>query len=222
MRRLLCLIAGSVLLVAPGGADAAGSRCHGERVTVRGTDGDDSHLRIRSGDVVGLGDGDDFVFLRRADDVKVCGGQGEDTIYAGTGVGRGLVLDGEDGTDTVGSPYTGGPKAPTSPLRLFGGEASDNVSGGRGADLVRGGNGVDLIDGGGGSDRVEGESGSDRSVAGGPGKDLLLGGKGDDNLFGNSFERASPPPGDRADCGAGRDFSNVRGAVSCEARDILP
>ena len=209
------------VLALPAGAQADSKTCHGERVTVRGTDGDDSHLRIRSGDVVALGDGNDLVVVSGPSRVTICGGQGDDTIYAGVGAGRDLLFDGEEGTDNVGSAWPGGPKAAAHPMRLYGGPASDGVWGGRADDVMHGGNGGDLLGGNGGDDRIAGQAGSDKSVSGGPGDDLLTGGRGDDNLFGaESFQRPSPPRGDIADCGAGRDYSNVRGAVSCEARDI--
>jgi len=206
------------------GADKA-PRCHGERPTVRGADGDDvlKGRDIRSGDVVALGDGDDYVYLQRASHVTVCGGQGDDSISAGERAGRDLLFDGEEGRDELGSAFYEGDKVADHSLILIGGGAHDNLSGSEGPDVIKNGNGFDLALGNDGKDRIWGQGGDD-DIGGGSGRDTLHGGRGDDSLYGGAFliSGAKVNPGDEADGGQGRDYCEARRERSCERREPGP
>lgn len=108
------------------------SECHGKRVTVHGTDGDDvvRSSSLHPGDVVALGEGDDYVLLQRVGRVTICGGPGRDRLSAGEHAGRRIVLLGEEGRDSVGSAFYGGsPKVADHSLRVFGGFGRDYLEG---------------------------------------------------------------------------------------------
>ena len=87
-----------------------------------------------------------------------------------------LMLDGSQGTTTMGM---GGYD------RIFGGEGDDRLKGGDDPDDLYGEEGRDSLYGGAGGDRLFGGEGSD-TLDGGSGDDLLLGGEGDDRLTGGA------------------------------------
>jgi Ca2+-binding RTX toxin-like protein len=140
---------------------------------------------------------------------SISGGQGNDTIivgnysapfYPGTTRPRDLLIDGNNGDDTIsgGASYdqiNGGAGSDT----IFGNDGDDYLAAGpstagAGNDLIRGGKGNDTINGGGGNDRLFGDAGDDNvqaqdgndAISGGAGKDFLSGGEGDDTVQGGA------------------------------------
>lgn len=225
---LLAAFATGALLLA-GALPASGSpersgECHGKRVTMHGTDGDDvvKTADVSPGDVLALGDGDDYVYLRHVNDITICGGQGDDNLIAGLGAGRGLLLDGEDGRDDVGSAFydNGSRKVAHHSLILYGGDASDSLAGSLEGDRIHGGSGYDLVGGNTGNDRIWGDGAHDQ-LAGEGGADRMWGGRGDDNVRGGAY--LSPGPkfdrGDFTDGGQGRDYCAGQKKRSCEKRE---
>jgi len=150
-----------------GGND--GTRCHGERTTIRGTDGDDTLIGTPGRDVIHGGAGDDVIEGLGGDDV-ICGGAGDDRIDAGDGDDE---VHGGSGNDRI----FGG----AGDDLLKGGPGSDRIFGGAGDDELRGGEGNDRLSGGRGDDVLHGGAGVDRLV-GGPGRDRFRGGDGDDRV----------------------------------------
>ncbi len=133
-----------------------------ERITVSGEAGDDT-LTITATNASGvLG-------------VNMGGGDGQDILFAGPGVGLKIVARAGDGDDQM----TGG----DANDRLLGEFGQDMLNGGAGDDFLSGGDGDDLIIGGTGNDALDGNSGQD-TINGGAGNDLLIGNDGDDVLNG--------------------------------------
>lgn len=97
--------------------------CDGQKVTIRGTAGDDRIRGTKGNDVIAARDGDDRVVGRGGDDT-ICSGSGDD------------VVRGSGGDDT-----------------LLGGEDDDKLRGGTGADGLYGGPGIDRLGGGPDMDR---------------------------------------------------------------------
>jgi Ca2+-binding RTX toxin-like protein len=218
---LLLLIGLAVASAAPASGAGKTARCHGRAVTIQGTDGADVYqgTKVRSGDVIALGGDDDYVFLQHVSHVTVCGGQGDDDILAGEHAGRHLLLDGEEGRDSLGSAFYGGDRVADFSMTLFGGGAYDSLSGSQQPDLIRSGNGPDLALGNDGRDLIYGKAGRD-DIGGGSGADEIFGGRGDDNLHGGGYLIGGPKtnPGDEADGGHGRDYCEARRERSCERR----
>ncbi|MFT7598105.1 MAG: hypothetical protein ACI8TP_001026 [Acidimicrobiales bacterium] len=137
---------------------------------------------------------------RVTQDIRVEGGDGNDTISAGNGQD---TIIGGDGNDTIdagrGRDYVSGGAGNDA---VSGGPGDDTIYGLDGDDRINGDRGNDYIDGGAGSDTVHGSDGND-VVAGGSGDDRLFGGDGDDvvvtasgqdlvvdyNSFGNDQDR---------------------------------
>ena len=174
---VLALVAASLVVVAPAGADLT---CGRLPMTIVGTSGDDVIDGTPEDDVIhGLG-GNDIINGGGGDDL-ICGGHGDDTLDGGDGAdsvwGNGGTdwLDGGEGNDFV-----------------LGDKGNDTLYGGPGTDLLAGREGDDVLYGGGGADRLWGdagspvaESGSDR-LFGGDGDDTIQGDYGNDQLYGDA------------------------------------
>jgi hypothetical protein len=102
-------------------------RCFGERVTIRGTNGDDRLSGTGGADVIDGRGGDDTIDGKGGNDL-ICGGGGADEIDGGKGADG---LRGEGGDDAIG-----------------GGRGDDRLSGGSGTDTCDGGAGGDIHLGG--------------------------------------------------------------------------
>ena len=125
-------------------------RCHGQRATIVGTDGNDVIHGTPHRDVIWAGPGNDVVYAGMGNDV-ICGGPGSDVLHGGRG--NDLVDGGPGDRDIV-----------------LGELGDDKVLGGAGnEDEVSGGLGIDIVNGGpGNGDIVHGDYGYDR-MYGGPG-----------------------------------------------------
>ena len=129
------------------------------------------------------------------------GGGGNDLLDVSNlpGANRTVVLEGQDGDDT-----------------LAGGAAATSIVGGIGNDSLVGNAGDDNLDGGAGNDTLRGGQGDDRLI-GGDGDDLLDGGTRDDILRGDAGA-------DTFIGGAGDDFldgtTNADGAPDTAAETI--
>jgi Ca2+-binding RTX toxin-like protein len=166
---------------------------------------------------IDLGDGNDTLILgegggmafEEGQEWHVHGGAGDDIITAGAGAG--LVIYGGDGSDTL--------TAGSAPIEIHGGAQADTITGSSGDDRLFGGGGADIITGNGGNDYIEGGPGNDTItteggndtifgnegndtiragpgddwvdggsgadvIHGGPGNDILIGGEGDDLIYG--------------------------------------
>jgi Ca2+-binding RTX toxin-like protein len=220
--RLISLLLSTVLvglLVAAsafGGGSGPRDTCHGKVVTFKGTNGKDEveSGRIDSGDVVALGGDRDTLTLRDVKNVTVCGGRASDSVYVGKGTGPGIVIDGEEGVDLLGTngAIDGGNAG--GPLRLIGGSSQDYLNGGSGKDRLQGGGGHDSLSGHDGADRIAGGPGDD-NLAGDGGADLLLGGDGSDSIIGGEGA-AAPGTSDKAVGGSGNDTCRAGTERSCE------
>jgi Ca2+-binding RTX toxin-like protein len=87
-------------------------------------------------------------------------------------------VDGGDGNDTINAGTANGA------VWLVGGKGNDNMQGGRNNDLLQGGEGNDTLIGGPQDDVIEGGSGDD-VLRGNGGNDILRGGEGNDDLNGS-------------------------------------
>lgn len=198
------------VLCAPAGLTAPGDRCDGERVTHKGTAGDDVIEGTNDRDVVWTGDGDDTIDTLAGEDV-ICAGDGNDVVRAG------MQAD-----------------------RIWAGRGHDRITAGRGDDVVYGDHGADRIYAGDQSDEVNGNAGPDfidmgsgvtsrrgDDGYGGLGRDTLktydyhvaaqpihlYGNKGDDRLIGDEPEH-------RLDGGPGTDrCSRDATRTNCERTD---
>jgi Ca2+-binding RTX toxin-like protein len=132
---------------------------------VLGTEGDDPNLRgtAQSERICGL-NGNDTIYGDQGNDV-INGNQGTDTIYGD--VGDDLLRGGRD-NDT-----------------LYGGDGSDTIYGDLGDDVVQGNIGNDTVAGGDGNDTIRGGQ-NDDTVMGDAGNDLLYGDLGNDILWGGA------------------------------------
>lgn len=187
-----CVVAAPLALwSAP--VSAAVPTCFGQPATIVGTAGDDrlgSDPRVA--DVIWAGGGNDLIQGGWREDFRpewpadlMCGGRGNDQVYAGPGDDR---ISGGDGDDHVD-----------------GGDGSDVVQGNGGNDFVRdesyedADSGNDVLRGGGGDDRLTtawgidrayGEAGNDTIVDWECDRSYLYGGSGDDTFesWRSSFE----------------------------------
>lgn len=200
---------GSLLGAAPLGAQNANPTCGGLEATIVqttyveelfGTNGDDvivvSYAKVEtdvpfSGMIsVDARDGNDTICVVGTPDspsglfdpdILVVGGEGDDTIYGGSGAdylsGDDLFLEMHTGNDTI----YGGPGTD----RIEGGLGDDLLFGQQGMDVLVGGQGNDVVHGGQGPDAMAGFAGDDE-LLGGPGHDFIYGGLGKDTLFGGA------------------------------------
>ncbi len=135
------------------------------------------------------------------DSVRAYGEAGNDRLDGSAATSGSLLLDGDDGKDTV-----------------YGGAGNDDLFGGSGNDLLRGYGGNDVIAAGTGNDNAQGGDGDDY-ILGDLGNDLLEGNNGVDTIYagtGNDFvvggSRLSsqvqnvPDDGDLLDGEAGKDL----------------
>lgn len=106
--------------------------------------------------VEGNGSANRILFEALNLELRIAGGDGRDTIKAGSGID---FIYGDAGHDEI-----------------RGGRGGDNIFGGIGDDQLYGNGDNDFIYGGFGNDRLYGNMGDDR----------LVGGRGDDRLFGNA------------------------------------
>ena len=142
---------------------------------------------------IDAGAGNDLVdFSSTAIDTYAFGGDGDDTLLAGSGndtlsggAGRNRMFGG-DGNDRInGSSGRDFIYGEGGDDRLYGGAGNDFLDGGGNVDRLFGGDGDDFLTGGSGNDKLYGETGND-TLEGGRGDDLLVAGSGDDILFGNA------------------------------------
>ena len=130
-----------------------------DSVTASGTAGDDviGLALDGSGLIAVFGPGQPAIDVTNVEQLKVSGGDGNDTITAGNGIATltQLTIDGGEGNDTL----QGGDGNDT----LLGGAGNDFVDGNRGNDTANLGGGDDVFswDPGDGNDVVEGGAGSD-------------------------------------------------------------
>ena len=137
-------------------------------------------------------------------ELRLAGGEGDDTIHGTVGHDSLQGFEGDDslrgnsGADTI----DGGSGNDT----LEGGPGDDNLEGGAGSDLLMGGDDADTLEGGTSPDRLVGGPGDD-SLSGGDGRDVLTGEHGDDTLEGGSgADTLEGGPGeDSLSGGDGRD-----------------
>lgn len=162
------------------------------RVTINGTTfAEQAARRVRS-ITVNAGDGDDTVrvtlppALNRIA-IALNGGNGNDTLEAGTGR---ATLHGGDGDDIL----TGG----TDRDRLFGDEGNDILNGLAGNDTLDGGNGEDTLRGGSGINRL----------AGGKGRDWVYSNSGIDRVFRDSVDQMRSNSADLQRFQSETDFQN--------------
>ena len=153
---------------------------------VYGLEGDDSLEGTR---VYG-GEGNDT--LRADEDAgyfRLYGGDDDDVIYSGTGLGE---IHGGEGNDTLyggGDDYAYGDAGDdvfhgsTGHDWFDGGTGNDSADGGAGEDTLSGGEGNDTLVGGADNDSLDGGAGHD-SLDGGAGSDSLVGGAGNDTIDG--------------------------------------
>jgi Ca2+-binding RTX toxin-like protein len=193
--------AGYVLIVGTAGNDVL-VPFSGEAHAVVALAGNDEVTGTSRGDLICLGEGNDFTIGRDGDDIIV-GGPGDDVMAGNNGndtmsdEGGLNTMFGGSGDDVI----VGGPDGETlggssGADTITGGDGDDVISGGSDSDIdVRGGPGNDAVNGGGdddtsvngdaGNDTVSGNGGND-TINGGDGDDQLRGGPGDDQVFGDA------------------------------------
>lgn len=220
------LVAGGLLALTGQPSVAAGLRCHGEKVTIVGTNGPNRLVGGPGRDVIAGRGGDDVILGQGGDDV-ICGGGGADRVLAGPGddlvdgdSGRD-VIDGQGGHDRLWSGASrsdlliGGPgndhlMLDATSAHGLGGIGNDvldalsgaaDLEGGPGRDILRGGSGADTLDGADGNDRLTGGRGND-AIDGGPGRDFCDGGPGRDRCDGGAPGSAANTPDDPDQCTA--------------------
>lgn len=160
---------GRIVLDAGGGNDQIDVNQRsggGIRVSVNGTHHDfTAEQADRLTIIAGRGDDQVDVDMRVTADLRIEGGDGDDTLRGGGGDD---VIAGGRGDDYI-----------------EGGDGDDSLNAGAGRDVVYGLDGDDRIGGGDGRDYLDGGRGHDR-VAGGDGIDQVIGGRGDDDLRGGA------------------------------------
>ena len=144
--------------------------CHGEIVTIRGTEQADIIRGTPGDDVIHGFGGNDVIYGFGGDDV-ICGGDGDDSLFGDEGSDR---LYGDDGRDT-----------------LLGGDDDDILQGNDGDDYIQGDRGNDVIEGLGGNDELLGNAGDD-NLRGGEGDDTCRGGLGEDLASRCEIEKSIP------------------------------
>lgn len=108
-----------------------------------------------------LSDQDNYVDGTASTKVSISTGSGDDTIIGGDGgLGRGDLIDGGDGNDSISG--LGGLDT------LYGGDGNDTIDGGDWDDLIDGGDGNDVIEAG-----EEASVGDDDTIYGGEGNDTI-------------------------------------------------
>ncbi|MBR8642353.1 calcium-binding protein [Streptomyces tuirus] len=127
---------------------ATGSRVDG--TSVRGGTGDDV-IAVGALGYAGGGDGDDTLHAGTGDEI-VDGGAGDDVLHGGAG---NQIMRADDGDDTV-----------------YGGAGDDELYGGRGDDILHGNSGDDRMWGNSGDDELYGGPGAD-TLSGGPGRNIV-------------------------------------------------
>jgi hypothetical protein len=170
--------------------------------------------------LVSLGNGNDtFRGSAQPVPIVVAGDAGDDVLFSGAGVQRGL--DGGDGVDTVdysdhaatvnvsldgvendGGANDGGVENVQNIERIVGGSGNDSLAGSAAANRLDGGAGDDVLDGSDGSDVLAGGGGNDQ-LTGGSGVDTYAGGEGDDAV--TAFDGLV----EDVDCGGGNDGATV-------------
>ena len=167
-------------------------------LTIDGGDGNDSIIvspLVTFGVQLLGGDGNDSLFAGSGNDTAD-GGAGRDDLRGGAG--NDLLRGGTD-NDTL----SGGIGDDT----LGGGAGNDRLNGDNGNDAMSGGEGNDTIYGGNGNDTLLGGDGNDL-LRGDVGKDIALGGDGNDNVDGGATS------GDTVSGGAGRNIvSGLRSEI---------
>ena len=157
--------------------------------------------------------------------VHVFGGDGNDTLTAGTGIF--LDLNGGNGNDRInlsedddmangnmGSDTINGEEGNDTLQggqdndEVYGGYDDDNVNGNRGADTVYGNEGNDIVHGGRGADYVAGNAGND-TLFGDLGGDQINGGTGADIFVFGTTPQADPAVTTEIDFV--QDFSRAEG-----------
>jgi Ca2+-binding RTX toxin-like protein len=196
--------------------------CFHRPVTVLGTESAES-IDLYDGDVLSALGGDDAVGLADlGGDTVSCGGEGNDTFFAGVDATGVTWVDGGSGHDTVHGGagddlLTGGPGVDT----IGGGVGADTIAGGSDADILAGGDDRDVIRGDGGRDTITGGDGSDElyggneldEISGEAGNDGIWGEAGNDTLTGGAGADAvaGGDGPDRISGGDGSDLINGEG-----------
>lgn len=139
--------------------------------------------------------------------ISVLGNGGNDFIDARGVTKFSVLLDGDDGNDTL----LGGAKNDTlcgdaGADSVFGSAGNDTLIGGDSNDTLQGGSGNDVLLGQAGDDKLDGGAGND-TLLGGAGNDSILGGAGDDKALGEdgSDTLIGEVGNDTLDGGAGND-----------------
>lgn len=130
---------------------------------------------------VEAGAGDDTVGYTVGEVNALDGGAGFDTLFVTAGAAdRGLVFNGAQGNDAVGSSIVG-----FEAFNVYGSEVADVISAGRGNDMVAANAGDDTLRGLAGDDTLFGATGRD-ALRGDAGADQIWGGDGSDQLYGGA------------------------------------
>jgi Ca2+-binding RTX toxin-like protein len=150
-------------------------------------------------------------FLNKpANRIVIRGGDGDDNVKIDKSVTATIVVDGENGNDTIDASESkvsqfmfggnGNDKLIGGSGRdfIYGDDGNDTIIGGDGNDVIEAGNGNDIVDGGNGNDYINGSTGND-IIKGGKGNDVIYGGDGDDKIQGNDGD-------DYVDGGKGNDL----------------
>ncbi len=177
--------------------DAAGSYTIGD-----GDDTIDMEIQVLNAIMLG-GDGDDTILagsghdyiLGGADHDRIYGGNGHDYIAGGTGQDR---IWGAAANDTV-----------------YGGGNHDTIKGGAGADTLFGDNGNDRIDGGIEGDTLDGGAGND-TLNGGFGGDTIYGRGDDDFIYGGSADDTIYGGANADTLNGGNGFDTIKGGAGAD------
>ncbi len=150
--------------------DRSAEQCAGRRVTLMGTQVDDTITGTPEIDVIAGLAGRDEIEGAAGDDV-ICGSTESDRLGGGTGID---LLYGDTGKDKLTG--MGGNDL------LTGGDDNDRLGGGGGKDKLRGERGRDILKGGGARDKLDG----------GPQRDVCKGGGGRDKARSCQKKRSIP------------------------------
>ncbi len=122
-------------------------------------------------------------FRGNAEANLIYGGDGQDSIYGGSGGED--TLDGGDGNDLIYGGSSGDDSIGNVDDSLLGSDGNDVIYGGGGDDSIYGSDGGDeTLIGGDGNDVIYGGSNGNDSVDGGAGNDLIVGSDGNDVIYG--------------------------------------